>query len=465
MAVSSKFVQLHQQVLCEYQYADQADPETHETDDNVSDDWPIELMQNGYTNTKFLFNPDSKKLLSGNVRDRSVVPLDTQRNRWAFLDIDIPLVYNDYDNNLTNTVDLEQDFTPDLEIKYDRIRFHLQSGFDFDDFDGFIFEVRATRRDSAFVNLASLLYRKPDSYQTLNPNPLLIGNRLYTSYIEIVVPALFYLNDELINNPTNSNLLGYKLTDGLGFVKTSGIQIRINGIRKTEKINGFTYFDATEVNSVTLGKKDEFDLLIAKIEDSPAGDYFEFYGEYNGDIFEDFINQLNNQPNSDYLAFHEIIVSEQISTNFLETSRQTMIQSSNFGEVMRFRPIILNSATAVSFSIEYILRLINRIDNSQIIKRSQLISRDVKKYGRNLTQLHMGRVPTIVNVYNTLPDDSGAGLTINSPVFMNTAPSNSQATSSTPIVTKTEFVTMFRDRINIKVSTSAININDLNITT
>jgi len=448
MAASSKFVQVHPQILLEYIYTDQVSPETHST---LTEG--IEILNNSYTGTNYLFSPDNTYL--SNYRDRSVTPINKNRSEYAFLNKDIPLKYNDYDTNLTSTTSLPQTFSPNLDIKYDTIKYHFQSGFDFDGFDAIIFEIRLERRDGKFDNLSSIIYRKPDSFVTLNPNPFLIGERLYTSYLELKIPAFYYLNLELTSAPSNSNLLGYKLTSGKGFIKTSTIDVKLLGVYLTEKRNGFTFFKVREIGSVNLTQKDNFDLLVARLKESDNGDFFEFYGENAGNIFEDFMSELNNQPDNDYIAFHDIIVKEQIETNFIETHRETRIQVSDFGEANNFRPIIKNSAYAVSYLIEYTLRLINKVDNTQIIKKSQLILNNPKKYGRYLPKLDIGSVPTVTKVYNMIQNDNGGNLVLSN--------FNQIQNDNTNSVIKTEFVNVYRDRINIKVTSTPIKIQDLKV--
>jgi hypothetical protein len=455
MATSSKWLQLNDQILLEYIYLDPTDPEVHETANNSAGDFPIEIMSNGYTGTNFMFNVDSVIADSGNGRNRSAIPINANRTKWVWLTTSIPLSYNDFDSELTVTGSLLQSFSPDLLIKYDTIRIHFISAFNYENYDGFIFEIKTARRDSKLVNLMSLLFRKTDSYQTLNPNPFIVGERLYTSYIEVKIPALKYLNVELSGAPTNSNLLGYKLNDGLGYIDSFGIDFVAHGIYKTVKTNSFSYYDTQQIASASFTKSDNFSLLVAHIAESINGDYYEFYGEYDGDIFEDFILELNNQPDSNYLVFHEIVITEQLENSFSETDRKTTIQNDSFDKINTFRPVILNSAHAVSYIIEYTLRLINKVDNSQIIKKSQLISTDVKKYGRKMQKLNMGLVPTVAKIYNKIVDDGEKNI-----IIVNPAKGDKELMPSIQIVT--EFVNVFRDRINIKVSSSPVNIQPNN---
>lgn len=463
MAGTSKYIQIHEQILIEYIYTDQSSPEQLETDD-----FKLEILTNGHSNVKQLFSSNSAPIDMGNIRDRSVTQTSKNKSEYVLLDKDLPISYNDFDPLLTNSVDLEQEFSPELMIEYDSVRIHFISGFNFDDYDGFIFEITGTRKDKLPVNLTTLLYRKTDNYQTLNPAPILVGERLYSSYIDLKIPALYYFAQD---DMSNSNSLGARLTatnttssgatsKGKGFLTSGTIDINLMGVSETYKDNGFTYFKTRQVNFVSLNTKDNFNLLVARIQESEVYDYYEMYGEYNGIIFEDFINSLNNQPDSNYIVFHEYRVSEQIGESFIDTSQNTILQTDDWDKPMLFRPIILNSSVAVAYSINYTMRLINQIDNSQIIKSSQIISAKVKKYGRLLPRINMGKVPTVVKVYNKQTDNSSNNLIINTE-------GNTNLTSTEmneKLLVKKEFVNLFRDRINVKVNVSKVDVKDINIT-
>ena len=134
------------------------------------------------------------------------------------------------------------------------------------------------------MNLSDLVYRKTDSYEIPNPNPFLLGDRLYVKYIEYKIPSLYFLLNEDITNDTLTN----KLTEGLGYITTSKINISFKAIINAEIINAYTYFNTKNLNNIAFPSKDQYDTFVAKIEESSNGDYYEFYGEHNGNIFEDF---------------------------------------------------------------------------------------------------------------------------------------------------------------------------------
>lgn len=452
MAGTSRYYKLDNQILVEYIYTDPANPE-----ELSGNSYGVEILTNRYTSTNYMFSSASAPTDMGNLRGRSSVPVG-DLTEYVHLNTNLPLKYNDYDDQLTSTSDLLQVFAPDVDITYDTIRIHLMSGFDFNDFEGYVMEIQATMIGLAKVNLSSLTYLKGDNFETLNPKPFMVADRLYSSYIELKIPALGYfvsdsrfVANNFISKLTRNNPLvtGGNAT-GKGIVPTSTIDITLRGIREVRKENGFSYFKLKEVNVVALNQTDNFNLLVARIQESTSGDYYEFYGEYNGVIFEDFMNTLNNQNNSTYIAFHEFSVKEQMLTTFVETTNQSIVQTGDWDQPMLYRPIIVNSSSAISYVITYTLRLINTYDNSQIIKQSQYTSTDVKKYGRRLPQINLGISPTVAKVYNYLNQPE--------PFTINVESENSQDPTKDKIVIKTEYVSTFIHNNNIKVSTAPIKV-------
>ena len=450
MASTSKFLQLTPQILIEYIYKDTVTPEVIETDINGS---RIHILNNTYTKTNFLFNEDNPYTYTGNTKVLSAIPISADKSKYAYLTDNTALQYLDYDPNLIDTAAYQAQITgpyniPVKQIEYDTIKVHLLSGFDFLDSDGIIFEVLIRDRAGLKHNLASLAYLKADNYEIVNPKPLLIGERLYTKYLLLKVPALAWITDGYLLTPNNLNILGNQLTSNAGILTQSTIELTAKYINKTEKLNGQVYFYIGESSTAAINMTDEYSLLSAVVQESEAGDYFEIFGEYNGDIYEDFILGLNLQPNTNIMVVHDINVFEQVGTSFVLTTEQSFIQTNDYGEPYVFRPVILNSHIAVSYRIDYTLRLINKNDNSQILKQSQFSSFDVKKYGRKIRKINMGTVPTVTKVYNILPPDISQ-IVLNNPasIFEGGASSN---------VKETKFVMGFRERLKVSASISAV---------
>ena len=266
-------------------------------------------------------------------------------------------------------------------------------------------------------------------------------------------------------NSSVSNGLGYKLTEGQGFLSTPTITLKVSGIYETIVDNGYNYYNIEEINAVTIANRDIYDNLSASVVESDGGDYFELTGKVQGSTFSNFIATLNSQG-GDYVVFHEINVSEQIGTNFTKTSTQVFTQTTNFDNPILFRPIILNSAIAVSFKINYLLRLYNRADNTQIIKNASLTSFDVKKYGRRLMKINLGVVPTVANVYNQVAKDDGSNIVVSTGNSGNSGDDSADSADTSEkitekLVVKTKYVTSFRDRVNVKAAISPAKIQTI----
>jgi hypothetical protein len=289
----------------------------------------------------------------------------------------------------------------------------------------------------------------------------MIGERLYSTYIEIKIPALKYLIDGFYAAPSNTNGLGYRLTQGKGFIKTSTINITAFGIFKTVKEQGFPIYDTRNLNTVALPQTDPFNLLTAVIEQSSSGDYFELYGEYNGQIFADFMASLNAQPNGNWIAIHQIDLKEQIGTRFVTTASQMITQTDDYDLPTIYRPVVMNSSVAVSFTIDYILRIVSRDSQEQIIRNATITSRDVGVYGRKLSKIYLGKVPEVVKVYNKVVDDSKTQIVIGGDT-VNVQQNTTGQVANSPVQTQVVINTVYRDRSTVlaRISPVTLTVNE-----
>lgn len=448
---SSKFIQLSEGILVEYVYTNQANPTVYNTAS-----YPIEIMRDDYTGGSYMFNTDTVAATMGNYRDISAVPINAAKSTYVYLDTSVGTPYNDFDPNLTPSANLLQTFSPNINIEYDRVRIHFVAGFSFQDFDGIIFDITAPRRDGKDIVLASINFLKTDT-PVLNPDPLLIADKLYSTYIEWRVPALYYMNAGFTSS--NTNTLAYKLTQGQGFIGTPYLTIRALGILTTTVTNGYNFYDIKEINATTIPNRDIYDNLYASVIESASGDYFELTGLVNGSSLSNFIAQLNSSGGN-YVVFHEITLSEQIGVNFVQTSNQIVSQTTDFDDPILYRPIVLNSSVAVSFAINYVLRLYNRNDNTQIIKNARLTSFDVKKYGRRLMKINLGVVPTVATVVNQIDPKDGRNIIVSTGSSINRSGQTSEQIAG-QLVVKTKYVTSFRDRVNVKAAISPAKIQNI----
>jgi len=449
---SSRFIQITPEILIEYIYTDQTNPTTFNTSA-----YPIEIMRDGHTSGSYLFNTDSVSATMGNYRDISAVALNQNKTQYVSLDTDVGVPYNDYDPELTDSTFLLQTFLPSLDIEYDRVKVHFIAGFNFQGYDGLIFNVTCPRRDGVDVNLSAINFLKDDT-PVFNPDPLLIADKLFSTYIEWRVPSLYFMNYNFVTSDPNG--LGYKLTEGQGFKGTPTLNLQVLGISNTTVDNGYSFYEVRELNAVNILSRDIYDNLYAQVVESSIGDYFELTGVVTGSSLSNFIAQLNSSGGN-YMIFHEITVSEQIGSLFEQSSNQIISQTTDFDEPILFRPIILNSAIAVSFAINYTLRLYNRADNTQIIKNARLVSTDTKKYGRRLMKINLGVVPTVANVVNQIAPDDGRNIIVSTGSSLGSNRANTSEQIVEKLVVKTRYVTSFRDRINVKASIAPVKIQNI----
>jgi hypothetical protein len=448
---SSKFIQLSEGILVEYVYTNQANPTVFNTAG-----YPIEIMKDNYTGGAYMFNTDTVAATMGNYRDISAVPINAAKSNYVYLNTSVGTPYNDFDPNLTPSANLLQTFSPNINIEYDRVKIHFVAGFSFQNFDGIIFDITAPRRDGKDIVLASINFLKTDT-PVLNPDPLLIADKLYSTYIEWRIPALYYMNAGFTTS--NANTLAYKLTEGQGFIGTPYLTIRALGILNTTVTNGYDFYEIKEINATSIPNRDIYDNLYASVVESGSGDYFELTGLVSGSSLSNFIAQLNS-TGGNYVVFHEITLSEQINTTFIQTSNQIVSQTTDFDDPILYRPIVLNSSIAVSFAINYVLRLYNRNDNTQIIKNARLTSFDVKKYGRRLMKINLGTVPTVATVVNQIDPKDGRNIVVSTGSSVNRSGQTSEQIAG-QLVVKTKYVTSFRDRVNVKAAISPAKIQNI----
>jgi len=408
MASNSKYVQLSNQVLLEYRYRDQGSTANELTTTQA----PWYLMENDHDDTISIFNNDNSTNETGNVRTRMGVLIDSTTSKYGYLKLDQITALNDYDPKLTDTTNLPVTFATTHNVAYDVIRLHLVQGFNYENKEGFFFRTGFENQANKSVYYLNLAYRKGDSYAQINPEPFILGGKYYASYVEILVPALYNLIEEFRNasysgSPTG-DLPSSKLSGGSGPKYNSLINIDFGWIDSDSTINGQTYYNVYNTVSLDLPVLDQFNDVSAVVQNSTQGDYIELYAAYNGNIIDNFITQLNNAPDNDYIILHELNVYEHVWTGgatatWINTSNLEFVQDSNYEDPVLYRPIIQNQA-AQAYRLDYTIRLFNRNDNTSIWKTASAQFNNAAKYGKNLQKISLGDNPIQPKVYNKIYD-------------------------------------------------------------
>ncbi len=298
--------------LIEYIYYDTSSPEIISTDDA-----PFYWLQNGHTKDSSLLNRDGLESITNNTRNRSGVVIDSQSKKYALLTTNkLGQVYNDYDPLLTETENLPLEFSNQEGIYYDTVRVHFIQGFSFNDFFSAInLNIKVKDKTSKYINLLDNVFKVQDNYQILNPNPFLYSGRQYSTYIEFKVPSLRYLIDSYkidYIQDGNSDILSYKITNGQGFYENALIEISAGKMGNISKRDNQFFTTRISSEATSISSKDDFSEVGVFIEESKSGDYIEFYGTYNGEIFGDYIQRLNTSGTGNYIAIHKLLISEQL---------------------------------------------------------------------------------------------------------------------------------------------------------
>ena len=449
---TSRYILLSPSVLLEYIYADQA------AINNAGNPYRLSTTQNPIWKTKndrdgqdIILNADSAEVISqglpigtGNVRNRSYAYVDPYRN--ALLDISRLTFYNDFDSALTPTANLPINFDNEQAPVYDTVRIHLVQGFNFESYIGFTFNIKATRNDSKLINLVNLAFNKTDVFETLNPAPFFFAGRSYGAYIEVRVLSLYNLIYDYWLGTLNGDTVVERVTSFKGIKRDQQIQINFSWIRDRKQIIEQDYIYTDESVSIDIPVQDQFESIAAKIEESKSGDYIEFYATYKENIIENFILDLNRNGYN-FAILHDLFVYEWIydaqNNNYYwkKTDEYQLTQTEDYDLPNTFRPVIKNPS-AISFRIDYVVRLYNRADNSQIWKKSSMISNSAAKYGRKLQQINLGSNPVQSVIYNK---------NVIKEIKINKI--------SDPVLDNTKYITSFIDASNISISFDTIDPN------
>ena len=287
-------------------------------------------------------------------------------------------------------------------ILYDSIRLHLKSGFSFAARGkaGFLFEVTANRTSGVKNFLTQLVYLNTSNYEFSNPKPFILGETLWSKYINIKVPTLVNNNSEFDDRFYGDGTPGSSDLD-----PTSNYQLRFALLDQLRTIEGFDYVYTGEENKFTVSREDEFADFTVVVEQANDGDYFNIFGEKDNSInnFEGHILNRIQTSSDDIVVIYDVDVFEQIGTSQVKTQTNTFTQYESFNDPIRFRPVITRSNQAVNFSLDVTMRIYNQTDNTQIVKRASLTVNEAKKYGKRLSSLKIDSPNIMTEVYNVLP--------------------------------------------------------------
>jgi hypothetical protein len=288
-------------------------------------------------------------------------------------------------------------------IKYDTVRLHLRSGYSFAarGYEGFLFEVSVDRTNGVKNYLTQLVYLNQSNYEYANPKPFILGETLFSKFIEVKIPTLVQQNQEFLDR-----FYGDDTAFSSNLSQTSNYTINFKLIDELSEEAGFDYIYTGEENKFTVSREDEFQDFTVVVEDAADGDYFKIYGEKDNSAsnFEGYILNRIRTSQDDISVFYDIEVFEQVGVSNIRTASASFTQYEDFDTPILYRPIIQNANTAVNFSIDVTMRIYNQTDNTQIVKRASLTVPQAAKYGKTMQSVTISSTNKLSEIYNILPN-------------------------------------------------------------
>ena len=400
-STTSKFVQLTPYLLMEYMYADQPQPEEYFVNSGPSTIGYDKLINGYQDNAVQIFNPNGDYDLTKNTASNSVVQIST--NSFVTLDSNLIIPFNDYSDQLTNTVDLPIVFPSNLLVIYDSIKYHIRAGYNLSNIDGLILKIEFQDQNLNYVTASQILLKKgTEQDYELNPNPVVIGSNIYDKYFEIKIPNLKDMNykylaaSDYFRPQTLASLISQS---GDGFVSDAPIRISAWQVQSTTDFEGYSRYDSSRIALLSLEQEDPFSNIGATIKESNSGQFFEYYATDNEGFTEDFILFQNSIGNSYYIS-HQIEVLEQIGAAIIETSRFESTQTTAYDSPNYYRPIVRNAAYSSSFFLRYTMSLINSVDQSRVVRISTYASNNPAQWGTTITPITLQNLPQVQKIYN-----------------------------------------------------------------
>jgi hypothetical protein len=331
--------------------------------------------------------------------------IEISDGKYALLDTPNNLLNSGWAGSDTAEVNTSQAFAFNnvTSVRYDKVRLHLRTGFSFAGRgkEGFIFEVKTNRTSGIQNFLTQIVYLNTSSFEIKNPKPFVLGELLYSSFIEVKIPSLVGQYQDFAN---------FFYDDGTGtsdLDPTSNYDVSLKLIDLLEdNLTSVDYVYTGDEKNLMVSREDEFQDFTCVVEEAEDGNYFKIYGEKDNSAsaFEAYIIQRTTETSDDISVIFDISVQEQIGQSFIETSYQQIVLIEDFEEGIQYRPIIKNSEIATSFSIDATMRIYNQTENTQILKTASLISNKPAVYGKKMMKINLNSGNNVTKIYNTLPN-------------------------------------------------------------
>ena len=433
MSQSTRYFQLTPDILVEYNYSgyDDASNQTN-TSEKVYDlrDGAL-IVDNNFCSTKtFLFDSSSSDAVVSQ-KERFVLPINNSESKFIQAQNNMgKLIWNergDYFASEDLSTEVNQN---NSDILKDSFRLHFTSRNYLGDYDGFIITLNIYDKIKNKIGLLSQYVKKTDD-PNINENPMVVGQKLYTTYIDFELPSIWGIvrYDALANVLPGEKNFRRSLSPKYDIMDNTPLVFSIYGIKSQYVNNNFEYYNTEKINTIYIPIEDKSNSVNIQVKEADDGDYFKIYPMVNsGEVsFSDYLYNLSDGRPEIYIVFHELSLIEHftkegdVNPESKVTHREQYIinvaQQLDYDEEldlnedaldtpMYFRPVLLSGSRVLSFTISVKTTILNTLDNTSIVKTGSHTfgEKYVKKYGKRMNRIYLGEVPAQVNVYNRKPD-------------------------------------------------------------
>jgi hypothetical protein len=333
---------------------------------------------------QYMVNNYNMKNLTGNVE--TFFAVDSNVGYMAVVDVNDGFYYPNSNQNITSS-----QLPVGTNLKYDTIRLHIRSGYNFQDTQGFFSNLYVKNQFGKKISLLSQVAFKGDlSTFKYNNTPIRISETTFDKYVEYKVLSVSEILDG--SNQTSSYF-------NLHFPSLSPnpiIYMDFGFVSSVDSSEGFVKFQNSTEDTIHIPSYDGFSYLQPNLVEKES--YFEYSALYNGNSIENFITILNSKAGNNYHIEHEISVYEQRGFDFYEVQRHNSVQKFNYDKPLKFRPVISNLVNG-SLQIDYVMRFFNSADNTSIVKRAMLNTNNISPYLEEPLRINVP-IENVIKVYN-----------------------------------------------------------------
>ena len=360
------------------------------------------FVNNANLNVYQIYNTEAALTQTHNTRNSSVVAIGG--SKLVRVDETMIPIYTQYDPNIVET-QVDNAFTNSIIV--DTMRFHFASGFNFTEVENIILGARQKLNNLKQVQLANVVINSVTATDLLvfNNRPLFLSNGVYDKYVDVKIPSCSYLDQNF--NLFGVNSFEYVFTEGVGLITNAPITVSLIEANREDLYasNNQTYETYRVVNYFegSVPQTNEFDSLGAVIQEATDGDYIQFFATWNGGFPADLISTLNAKgTDQNWILVHQLQVFEQIGTAQVPSGNFLVYQEDSFDVPLSYRPILNDAGFAVSMSIDYTLRLLNKLTGDQVVREGSLTVFNPNKYGKHLSTIPLAAPPQSMKVYNKI---------------------------------------------------------------